>query len=279
MLAHRWVAITLVPVFALLAPALGAQPAPGLERGYRLMYALDFTAADREFTELERADPHDPLAPVSRAANLLFGELDRLDILQAQLFRDNSTFTTPHPPAPDPAVRGRFDAFVRIADGRARARLASAPRDPDALFALTLEHGLRADYASLIEHRNLAALSSTREANRWATELLSIAPAYYDAYLATGISAYIVGSLPAPLRWMFRAAGYRADKDAGMRELALTAERGRLLAPFARILLAVASLRDHDEARARALLAGLARDFPSNPLFARELRRLGGRGD
>jgi hypothetical protein len=47
---------------------------------------------------------------------------------------------------------------------------------------------------------------------------------------------------------------------------------------LARRLLAIAYLRAHDNAGARQLLAGLARDFPSNTLFAREIRRLDGEG-
>ena len=54
----------------------------------------------------------------------------------------------------------------------------------------------------------------------------------------------------------------------------LTAEKGHYLEPFARLLLAVAALRDKDKNKARELLAGLAREFPKNGLYARELARL-----
>jgi len=59
-----------------------------------------------------------------------------------------------------------------------------------------------------------------------------------------------------------------------MGEVAVTADHGRFLGPFARILLALAYLRTHDNAQARELVAGLARDFPTNGLFARELQRM-----
>jgi hypothetical protein len=54
--------------------------------------------------------------------------------------------------------------------------------------------------------------------------------------------------------------------------------RGRFLGPFARILLAIACLRTDETAHARDLLVALAHDFPSNGLFAREVRRLDGSG-
>jgi hypothetical protein len=270
---------SIVALVAVLAGLIGQGPAAAqerlnLEHGYGLMYALEFDAADREFARWQQAYPDDALLPASRAANLLFREFDRLGILQSELFQDNSAFLHRVRPEPDPRLRSAFEVRLQEAEQAAQRRLAVAPRDTNALFAMTLVHGLRADYASLIEKRNMAALSYTREATTWARRLLAIAPAYYDAYLATGISAYLVGSLPAPVRWVLRVGGYDGDKQRGLRELALTAERGRLLAPFARILLAVAALRDRDAGRARTLLDGLARDFPTNPLFQRELQRL-----
>jgi len=57
-------------------------------------------------------------------------------------------------------------------------------------------------------------------------------------------------------------------------ELQLTAQRGHYLAPFARILLAIAYVRDKDKLRARDLLVSLRDEFPHNPLFAQEISRL-----
>lgn len=46
------------------------------------------------------------------------------------------------------------------------------------------------------------------------------------------------------------------------------------MAPFAKLLLAVAALRDHNTWRARMLLEGLVREYPHNPLYTQELARL-----
>ena len=48
----------------------------------------------------------------------------------------------------------------------------------------------------------------------------------------------------------------------------------RVLAAEPRNHDALAYLRTHDNAQARELVAGLARDFPTNGLFARELQRM-----
>ena len=259
-------------------PAAASESPTSLEQGYRLMYGLDFASAGQVFLQWRAEHPRDPLGPMSEAASLLFAELDRTGILQAQFFVDDSSFTSKKPPAPPAAgLRERFDTTLASAETLARARLRDEPRDSDALFALTMVYGLRADYAALIEGRGMAALSYTRQATRLARTLLKVAPDYADAYLSTGISQYIVGSLVAPLRWLLRIAGFSGDKAKGIEELKLTAERGRFLGPFARILLTIAYLREHDMARAQELLVGLQREFPSNPLFARELQRISGK--
>jgi len=92
--------------------------------------------------------------------------------------------------------------------------------------------------------------------------------------VATGFSKYIVGTMAAPVRWLVRLRGVSGDKKAGISELRLTAQRGRYLAPFARILLAIAYVREKDQPRAREMLASLRDEFPKNPLFAREIARL-----
>jgi hypothetical protein len=73
---------------------------------------------------------------------------------------------------------------------------------------------------------------------------------------------------------MARLGGANPDKQGGLAELQLTAARGELLAPFARILLAIAYVRDKDKGRAVLELDSLRKDFPANPLFATEIARL-----
>jgi predicted Zn-dependent protease len=50
--------------------------------------------------------------------------------------------------------------------------------------------------------------------------------------------------------------------------------RGRYLRPFAKIILAMAALREKKIALARTQLMELVAEFPQNPLFVRELAKL-----
>ena len=64
------------------------------------------------------------------------------------------------------------------------------------------------------------------------------------------------------------------DKDEGIRQMRLCAEKGHYLAPFARLMLAVTNLRDNNKAGARAILSSLAQEFPRNTLYKRQLDRI-----
>ena len=263
--------------FALCAsPARAAvnTPLPPLEKGFQLLYNLDFTSAQQEFSLYQQQHGEDPLGPVSEAAGLLFSEFERLGILEAQFYESDAKFEARKKLSPDPEIRKRFDATLDRADKLAHARLAKDPKDHDGLFALTLSSGLKADYAALIEKRNLASLHYTKESTQWSTQLLAVHPDCYDAHVASGISKYVIGSMSAPVRWILRVGGVSGDKQAGIAELKLTAEHGHYLAPFARILLAIAYVREKDKASARQILASLRDEYPNNPLFAREIARL-----
>jgi hypothetical protein len=257
-----------------LAAADAAGTQPSLDDGFRSLYDLDFDRAHHVFSAWQQVHPDDPMGPTADAAGLLFSEFHRLGVLEGQFFTDDKAFSERKKLSPNSAVRNQFDSALDQAETRARLRLEKNPKDRDGLFAMTLSSGLRADYAALIEKRNLASLHYTKDATNWAEQLLAADPQCYDAHLATGISKYIIGSMAAPVRWFLRLGGISGDKKAGISELQVTADRGRYLKPFARILLAIAYVRDKDNARARQLLASLRDEFPGNPLFQRELARL-----
>lgn len=255
-----------------------ASPVPlvgtALDQGFLDLYNLNFDVAQRDFAAWESQHPDDPMGPVSQAAGLLFSEFNRLGVLESQFYENDAAFEHRAKVLPDPVIRGRFRAYLQRASNLAHVRLATNTKDKDALFALTLSAGLEADYSALIEKRNLASLHSAKEASVWAQQLLAVCPDCYDALLATGFSKYIIGSMAAPVRWILRLGGLPGDKQAGIADLQLTAERGHYLAPFARILLAVAYVRDKDKRRALQMLDGLRTEFPGNTLVPREIARL-----
>jgi hypothetical protein len=254
--------------------AVADLPSAGLDLGFSRLYDLDFTGAQKEFESWEKLNPENPMGPVSEAAGVLFSEFNRLGVLEAQFYENDSIFAARKKYEADSGQRARFEKQLSRAEDLARSSLTRDARDRDALLAMTLANGLRSDFAALIEKRNLASLHYTKEATAWAQQLLAADPSCYDAHLASGVSRYIIGSMVAPVRWVLRLGGVSGDKAGGIAELQTTAAQGRLLAPFARILLAIAYVREKQSPRARELLLGLQRDFPDNTLFGRELARL-----
>ncbi|HEY1402243.1 MAG TPA: hypothetical protein VF953_11690 [Terriglobales bacterium] len=246
----------------------------GLDRGFSRLYDLDFRGAQEEFQSWEQQNPDNPMGPVGEAAGILFSEFNRLGVLEAQFYENDSAFAARKKYQPDAEQRGRFEQQLTRAETLGKSRLARDSRDHDALLGLSLASGLRADYAALIEKRSLSSLHYTKESSAWADQLLASHPTCYDGYLAGGISRYLVGSMSAPVRWLLRMGGVSGDKARGISELQTTAAKGQLLAPFARILLAIAYVRDKDKPRARETLLALQKDFPNNHLFPRELARL-----
>jgi len=264
---------------ALLAAALTAAGPPRvaatqLDEGYRRMYNLQFGEAHQSFQEWEQLHPDDPLGPISDAAAYLFSEFDRLKILQSELFVDNTSIFTFRRPSADPDVKKQFEKAIDKGQELAQAALARSPEDANAQFAIVLRLGLRSDYLALIEKRYLASFSEMKTGRELAQALLAKRPDYYDAYLAVGVENYMLSLKPAPVRWLLRAGGGQTDKQTGIERLRITAEKGKYLMPFARLLLAVAALRDNERQKARDLLTWLAREFPNNQLYREELAKL-----
>ena len=222
-----------------------------LDAGFRLLYDLDFGQAHQVFSTWEQSHPNDPMGPASDAAGLLFSEFDRLGVLESQFYENDDAFAARRKLSPDPVIRDRFNAAVDQAESSAHSMLEKDPKNRDALFAMTLSAGLRSDYAALIEKRNLLSLHYTKQASMWADQVLAADPNCYDAHLATGMTKYIVGSMSLPVRWILRIGGVNGDIQGGIAELQMTAERGRYLAPLARIMLAIAWVRDKNKPRAR----------------------------
>jgi hypothetical protein len=247
---------------------------PELDTGFRLLYELKPAEARTQFAARQKTAPEDPLGSAAEAASYLFEECYRQGILTSEFFLDDDRFLGEIPLKADAALRKAFFASSKRAQDLARLRLKANPDDPNALFAMTLTVGMQADYACLIDKKQLDSLRMIREADKFAKKLLAVAPEGADAYLTLGTANYIIGSLHAGTRFFLRFAGIRGDKRLGLKQIEIAAASGRYLRPFAKILLALAALREKKPDVARTQLMELVAEFPQNPLFASELAKL-----
>ena len=244
-----------------------------LQRAYAHLFNFDFNGAQEILDRQRQADPQAPVLVATKAAAYLFSELDRLRILELDFFTDDEKVVDRHKLVPDPAIRAKFFQTVAESDKLANARLAAKPDDPDGLLALCMTTGLVTDYAALIEKRRFGSFALAKKSHIWAKKLLDLKPPVVDAYMTFGTAEYIVGSLPFFLRWFVHLDNVEGNKKKGIDELELVAKDGKYYGPFARMLLSVIAMREKRPADAESLLAGLASEYPQNPLIRKELAR------
>ena len=133
---------------------------------------------------------------------------------------------------------------------------------------------MQADYASLIDKRQLGSLKKIGQADTYSKRLLAVAPQAADAYLGLGTANYVIGSLPGIKRAFLSLGGIHGDKERGIRQIRIAADQGQYLRPFAKVLLAMVALREKKPELARVQLNQLIAEFPQNPLFASDLAKI-----
>jgi hypothetical protein len=275
--------ITRKPIFMLVLLVLvtglsssAQSPSVGdiMDQSFRDMYNLRFEEALKKAEAAKAISKDDPLPWVAQSCAILFREFDRLQILRSEMFATDEGFAARATHTWDPTTKKQFDDATNGAEKIAQERLRRNKDDLQALFALTIVNGLRADDDALITKKNLSAMGYTKAATGYAERLLALAPNEYDAYVATGMGKYIIGGKAAPVRWLLRLGGLKGDQLQGIKELQMAADHGHYLAPFARIMLAFDDLRHKNRIEARKQLVWLHGQFPNNPLFSLEISKL-----
>jgi hypothetical protein len=273
----------LLPSSAALARAISDDPAaaftivPEISSAYHLLYAQQFPEARDAFAKWESANPTDPFGPVSIAACYLFEELYRQGVLTSDFFLDEKRFLHGIDGSPDAARMASFREALDRTRALAKELLKKNPKDPEALFGLTLASGMESDADAILQKKQLDGLKRMKEANEYAKQLLAQRPDTDDAYVALGAANYIIGSLNPGYRMALWFGGIHGDKKLGMDQLQKTADNGRYLKPFAEILLALSARREKQNALAQKLLLNLSQEFPSSQLFAAEYAKSMGR--
>jgi len=253
----------------------GAQAADvTLEAGYQDMYNLRFDSAHAAFQNYERAHPEDPMGPVSDGAAYLFFEFERLNVLRSDFLTRDKGFLSPRRLNADPTVKRDFEAALARSQALSEALLKKQPDARNALLANVLRIALHADYLAAIEKENWQALTEIKQSRTLADALVKRYPDCYDAFLAMGVENYLLSQKMAPVRLFLRMSGAQTDKQEGIVKLRIVAEKGQYLRPYAKILLAVAALRDGNRQEAIDLLKQLAVQFPGNGLFQDEIKKL-----
>ena len=268
-------------VLLLLSPAIsvgrvpsGDSPAftavPELSAGFDLLYEQKFAEARQTFANWESRNLEDPFGEVAVAASYLFEELYLQGVLTSDFFLNEKRFLHGIDGRPNPERMSHFGEALARARELAMVRQKTNPNDGEALFALTLAAGMESDAEAILQKKHLDGLKHLKEANKYAESLLAGNPDAVDAYIALGIANYIIGSQTAGSRFALWFDGIHGNKKLGMEQVAKTAENGRYLRPFAKILLALAACRERQVALAQKLLRELSEQYPASELFVSE---------
>jgi hypothetical protein len=276
-------------VIVLLAPAVsraqtptdGSDSAftevPELKEGFRLLYVQKYPEAREKFSGWTSEHPSDPFGFVATAASYLFEEFYRQSVLTSDFFLDDKKFLRGIEGKPDPERLKNFDMELAQARKLASARLSKDKNDAAGLFALTMAAGMESNADSILEKKHIDGLKRMKEANEHAKLLLAQRPDANDAWVAPGSADYIIGCLSGGTRMVLWFGGIHGDKKLGMELVGKTADKGRYLEPFAKVLLALAARREKQDALALKLLRELTEEFPDSPLFAAEYAKVQGR--
>ena len=262
-------------VLALFIPGLCAgADVRLLDEAFAYLYNFNFPAAHQAVDRYIADHPRDSLAYSVRASGYLFYELDRLGILESEFLTDDNKILDKKAKKPDAGARAKFLKAVEDARSCADTALAADPNDKMALLSMSITESLITDYMALVEKHQILSLGNAKKSNNYAQRLLSLDPKFYDAYLAAGFSEYMVGSLPFFIRWFIDFDNVTGDKKSGLQRLQLVATEGHFLKPFAKILLAIAAVREKRPRDAERWMQELAESYPHNPLFRKELDKL-----
>jgi hypothetical protein len=242
-----------------------------LDTGFKKLYELNFEEARAEFVEYQRIRPDDPMGKAAEAASYLYQQFDTKGILTSEFFLSDARFLGGIEGTPAQNRNMPFEEAVHQSRDMAKKRVKANSHDIQGLLALTIADGMESNYDAFIQKKQMSALSLMKQGEQEANAVLSIDPTSQDAYVALGMANYVIGCLPSYKRAFLWFGGVHGDKQKGIELMSTAAEHGRYLSPFAKIMLALAYEREHQPEKARALLAELSAQFPSNRIFAHEL--------
>ena len=260
---------------AVLSLTLRAAAAQDLvARGLDHFYNLELTEALRDFRAYAQAAPDDPDRQNLIAQGVLFHLMLRNGALESELVTGNNPFLRRPKMEPTREESEEFATAIRKAIELSRARLNRNPKDVGALYAMGVAVALRGNYNFLVTKAWFDALRDVTNARKMHNQVTELDPANIDARLLQGAHDYVVGSLPWGYRMLGFLAGFRGDRDQGIKTIQMVAERGTRNASDAKILLGVIYRRERRPGDAIPLVSDLLKRYPRNYLFLLELSQM-----
>lgn len=152
-------------------------------------------------------------------------------------------------------------------------RLAVNDKDTSVVLLLSGLHGYRSLVAAS-ERQFRTAISSGATGYSYTKVLLSLDNNDPNTLMGQGVFQYMVGAIPAEIRWMARLAGLSGDKETGYRMLEEAASSDSYVSNDAHMFLAYFYERDNKLDKALYHLETLAAKYPTNTIFLYNIARI-----
>src|SRR6185312_3167337 len=131
-------------LLALIAPLSAQQKL--IDEGFDHFYNLEYDEAVAVFEKAIAQNPTSPDLHNHLAQTLLFREMYRDGALESELVSGNNSFLRRPKLNPTPQTEEEFLHEIDRAMSLSQARLKENPKDTEAMYALGISYGLRANY-------------------------------------------------------------------------------------------------------------------------------------
>ena len=168
----------------------------------------------------------------------------RFGALESEMVTGANAFLRRTKMNPTPADQSEFDDAIRKAMALSQARLDKNPKDALALYTLGVAYGLRSNYNFLVRKAWMDSLRDVTSSRKLHHKALELDPSMVDARMVEGVHDYIVGSLPWHLKLLGFLAGFRGDREEGIRTVEDVAAHGDRNRVDAEMLLCVVYRRE-----------------------------------
>jgi tetratricopeptide (TPR) repeat protein len=264
--------IAAVSMIVCSAPASGADDALDAQIlvAYRAAYNLDHETALRTARAATTRWPDESRAHRTLASILWLQALFHRGAVTVDHYMGGltgSTITLPEPPA---SIETAFRTSLGHAIALAEARLARAPRDPDAHYDAGAAYGLHASWTASVEGRIRGAFGMARRAYKAQERVLELDPTRVGAGTVVGTYRYAVAGLGLASRVVAYLAGFGGDKARGIALLEAATTPGSESGFEARTALVLIYSREGRHEDAFRLLTSMSAEFPQNRILVLE---------
>lgn len=216
-----------------------------MQIGIDAFYSADWEEAKSIFQSLKKDSPEKPLAYF----------MDAMIPFWLYFFGGEN-----------PEFAGEFQVKSDRAIRRAESYLEQHPSDTSTVLMLSGLYG----YQSLVaanESQYRRAMSTGINGYSYTRKIMDMDTDNPNALIGQGVFQYMVGSVPAGLRWMATMAGLKGDKEQGLELLEKAARSDSYVSVDAAMILCYLYIRDEEYQKAADAVSPVAETYPENMIF------------